>query len=141
VAANDGRRSRGLDRRKVRVLTDTHSLVWALSSPHLLSKAARKVLAEANVSASVANLWELCLKANRKEALLLDPLPWWDRYVTASGIEAIPIRAAHVTALGSLADIHKDPFDRILVAQSLVERLPLVSRDAHLAKYGIEVIW
>jgi PIN domain nuclease of toxin-antitoxin system len=125
----------------VKVLTDTHSLVWALSNPKLLSKAARKVLAEANVSASVANLWELCLKAHRKEAMLLAPLPWWERYVVTSGIEAIPIRAAHVMALGSLADIHKDPFDRILVAQSLVERMPLVTKDSHLAKYGIEIIW
>ena len=125
----------------MKVLTDTHSLVWALSNPQLLSPAARRVLAEGNVSASVANLWELCLKAGKKEALLLDPLPWWERYVVTSGIEAIPIRIAHVMALGSLAEIHKDPFDRILVAQAMVERLPLVTKDSHLAKYGIEVIW
>lgn len=125
----------------MRVLTDTHSLVWALTNPDLLGKTARKVLIEANVSASVANLWELCLKANRKQALLPDPLLWWERYVVTNGIEAIPIRAAHVIALASLAEIHKDPFDRILVAQSVVERLPLVTKDSHLAKYGIEVIW
>ena len=62
-------------------------------------------------------------------------------YVVTSGIPALPIRANHVVALGSLPEIHKDPFDRILVAQSIVEKLPLVSRDARLAKYGIEIIW
>ena len=125
----------------MRVLTDTHSLVWALSDPGALSAEARRVLAESDVIASVANLWELCLKALKKDALLADPLPWWNRYIFKSGVPALPIRATHVMALGALADIHKDPFDRILVAQSIVEKLPLVTKDAHLARYGIQIIW
>ena len=126
---------------KVRVLTDTHSLVWALSDPDSLSTEARRVLGESEVTASVVNLWELCLKAQKKDALVADPLPWWNKYIVKYGIPALPIRAAHVMALGALADIHKDPFDRILVAQSIVEKLPLVTKDAHLAKYGVQIIW
>jgi PIN domain nuclease of toxin-antitoxin system len=130
-----------VDRWEVKVLTDTHSLVWALSDPDTLSRKARQVLSDAEVIASVANLWELCFKAPKRDALMTNPLPWWNRYVVDSGIPALPIRANHVMALGSLPDIHKDPFDRILVAQSMIEKMPLVTRDAHLAKYGIQIIW
>lgn len=125
----------------MRVLTDTHSLVWALSDPGALSSRARRTLAGSEVTASVANLWELLLKARKKDALLADPLRWWNKFIAESGIPALPIRVGHVTALGTLAEIHRDPFDRILVAQSLVEDLPLVTKDAHLARYGIRVIW
>jgi PIN domain nuclease of toxin-antitoxin system len=130
-----------VDSGQVRVLTDTHSLVWALSDPGSLSVKAHSVLIESEVIASVANLWELSLKAQRKDALLADPIAWWNKYVAMCGIQALPIRASHVVALAALRDIHKDPFDRILVAQSIVEKMPLVTKDAHLAEYGIQVIW
>ena len=125
----------------MKVLTDTHSLVWALSDPASLSAPARTVLAEAEVMASVANLWELLLKTRKKDALLADPLAWWEKYVLATRIPTLGIRTGHVMALGRLPEIHKDPFDRILVAQAMVEKLPLVSKDSHLAAYGIPMIW
>jgi len=125
----------------MRVLTDTHSLVWALCDPDLLSKKARKVLSEAEVTASVANLWELLLKVHKQDALLTDPLAWWGKYVLANGIPTLSIRTPHVMALGNLEDFHRDPFDRILVAQAKTESLPLVSKDGRLKQYGIEVIW
>jgi PIN domain nuclease of toxin-antitoxin system len=123
------------------VLTDTHTLVWALSAPALLSSTAKKVLAKADVMASAVNLWELVLKMHRKQALLADPISWWDKYVRDSNIAALSIRTAHVAALAHLPQIHKDPFDRILVAQSKVENLPLITKDASLARYGISIIW
>ena len=125
----------------MKVLTDTHTLVWALSDPDALGPEARRVLAEADVVASVANLWELCLKMRRQDSLLAEPIPWWKRYVVQARVPALAIRTAHVMALGRLPAIHKDPFDRILVAQSLVEKRPLVTKDASLARYGISVIW
>ena len=91
--------------------------------------------------ASVANLWELLLKTRKKDALLTDPLAWWGKYVLATRIPTLGIRTGHVMALGRLPEIHKDPFDRILVAQAMVEKLPLVSKDSHLAAYGIPMIW
>lgn len=130
-----------MDRGPVKVLTDTHSLVWALADPGQLSVGARKVLSQAEVTASAANLWELVLKRHKKDALLADPLSWWERYVVETGIPALGIRVNHVRALARLPDIHKDPFDRILVAQSMVEKLPLVTKDSRLAEYGISVIW
>lgn len=125
----------------MRVLTDTHSLVWALVNPDLLGIEARAAFAEADVVASVANLWELCLKAGKKDALLGDPILWWNKYVVRARIPALSIRAADVMILGTLPEIHKDPFDRILVAQSMAEKIPLVTKDSRLAQYGIPIIW
>jgi PIN domain nuclease of toxin-antitoxin system len=126
----------------VKLLTDTHTLVWALAEPERLSQTARQLFAgEAEVIVSVANLWELILKHDKKNSLLTDPVPWWDKFVIRSGIQTIGIRASHVIALGQLPHIHRDPFDRILVAQAIVEKATLVSKDAHLAQYGAEVLW
>src|SRR4051812_18777391 len=98
----------------MKVLTDTHALVWALSHPESLGSEARRVLTEGDVTASVVNLWELCLKMGKKDALLGDPLRWWTKYVIHAGVPALSIQTAHVMALGRLPEIHKDPFDRIL---------------------------
>ena len=124
-----------------RILLDTHTLVWALSDPNSLSRAARGALDGGEFIASVASLWELLIKRRRPGALLADPVPWWERYVVRSGIPVIAIRQPHVAMLGELADHHRDPFDRILVAQAMVEKAALVSKDESLAVYGVRVIW
>lgn len=125
----------------MRILTDTHTLVWALSDPDRLSSTARQALAESEVFASVANLWELLLKHGKSGALLADPLPWWEEYVLRTGIPTLGIRVGHVLTLGRLPEFHKDPFDRILIAQSIVEKAPLVSKDEQLTEYGVTLIW
>ena len=125
----------------MKVLTDTHTLVWALPGSEPLGAGARAALADLPFTASVANLWELLLKARKPGALIGDPVPWWDKYVVRSRIPALPIRQAHVRALASLADLHRDPFDRILVAQALSEGLTLVTKDTMLARYGVPVVW
>jgi PIN domain nuclease of toxin-antitoxin system len=125
----------------LRVLTDTHTLVWALSTPDALSAAARKTLTESEVTASDVNLWELVLKMRKKDALIADPLPWWEKYVIQTHIPTLAIRTAQIMALGRLPEIRKDPFDRILIAQSFVDKLPIVSKDAQLEQYGVRVIW
>jgi PIN domain nuclease of toxin-antitoxin system len=125
----------------VRVLTDTHTLVWALSRPEALGGCARAALADSPFTASVANLWELVLKARKPGSLVNDPLPWWDKFVVRAGIPTLAIRTAHIRALAGLPELHKDPFDRILVAQALAERLTLVTKDAFLARYGAPVVW
>jgi PIN domain nuclease of toxin-antitoxin system len=125
----------------VKIVTDTHTLVWALSEPEVLGAGARAALGEFPFTASVANLWELVLKARKPGALVAAPLPWWDRYVHHTRIPALAIRPAHIRALAGLPEFHKDPFDRILVAQALAEGLTLVTKDTQLARYGVSVIW
>lgn len=125
----------------MKVLTDTHTLVWALARPDLLGKKARTALARQPYTASVANLWELVVKANKSNALILDPLPWWESSVAGSGIPTLPIRMAHVRVLARLPELHRDPFDRILIAQAIAEGCAILSKDSTLAKYSVEVIW
>lgn len=140
VAAPKRSRSGRMDERSMRLLTDTHTLVWALAQPEILGKAARTGLAELELTASVANLWELVLRAHRPGALVANPLPWWDRYVHQR-IPTLSIRTSHIRRLATLPEIHKDPFDRILVAQALEEGLTLASKDALLTRYDVPVIW
>lgn len=125
----------------MKVLTDTHTLVWALAAPAALGAAARAALAGSPFTASVANLWELVLKSRKPGALVADPLPWWEKYVVRPRIPALAIRTAHIRALAVLPDLHKDPFDRLLVAQALAEGLTLATKDATLARYGAPVVW
>jgi PIN domain nuclease of toxin-antitoxin system len=125
----------------VRVLADTHALVWAINSPELLSRAAFDAFKNEEIVASVASLWELSLKSGKKNSLIDDPLPWWRKYITGHGVATLAIRVADVIELSSLAQIHKDPIDRILVAQSLSEGISIVTRDERLARYGVPTIW
>jgi PIN domain nuclease of toxin-antitoxin system len=125
----------------VKVLTDTHTLVWALSSPERLGRRARAALESGPFTASVANLWELVLKSRKAGALVADPIAWWDRYVIGSRIPTLAIRTAHVRALARLPEIHRDRFDRILVSQALAEGLTIASKDSAVAAYGAPTIW
>jgi PIN domain nuclease of toxin-antitoxin system len=109
--------------------------------PDALGAAVRSALAGSPFTASVANLWELVVKAGRRGAFVADPLPWWEKYVVRSGIPTLTIRTPHVRALASLSNVHKDPFDRILVAQAIAERLTLGTKDEILARYGVPVVW
>lgn len=125
----------------MKVLTDTHTLVWALSDPATLGTGARAALAGSPFTASVANLWELVLKSRKPGALVADPLPWWEKYVIGPRIGTLAIRTAHIRRLAGLPELHKDPFDRILVAQALAEGLTLATKDPILARYGVPIVW
>jgi PIN domain nuclease of toxin-antitoxin system len=125
----------------VKVLTDTHTLVWALSDPAALGAGAHAALAGSPFTASVVNLWELVLKSRKPGALVADPLPWWEKYVVGPRIATLAIRTTHIRRLAGLPELHKDPFDRILVAQALAEGLTLATKDAILARYGASVVW
>jgi PIN domain nuclease of toxin-antitoxin system len=124
-----------------KILTDTHTLVWALSDSAALGAGAREALTHLPFTASVANLWELVLKARKPGALVADPIPWWDQFVVRARIPALSIRAPHIRALAALPDWHKDPFDRILAAQALAEGLTLASKDEAFARYGVPLVW
>jgi PIN domain nuclease of toxin-antitoxin system len=122
-------------------LTDTHTLVWALADPAALGAGARAALAGSPFTASAVNLWELLLKSRKPGALVADPLPWWEKYVVGPRIPTLAIRTGHMRRLAGLPDLHKDPFDRILVAQALAEGLTLTTKDAIMANYGALVVW
>ena len=123
------------------VLTDTHTLVWALSAPELLGIGVRKALTQYPFTASVANLWELILKSGKPGALLAEPVGWWAKYVERLQIPVLAIRSSHVLAMSALPDLHRDPFDRILLGQAIEEGLTLATKDNQLARYGVATVW
>jgi PIN domain nuclease of toxin-antitoxin system len=122
-------------------LLDTHTLVWGITAPEDLPQRVRDILSAGEVIASVVSYWELILKKGRPTTLVLDPKDWWTRYITRSAVEVLPVRVTHVDQLDALAEWHRDPFDRMLIAQALAEAHTLVSRDGAFAQYGVKVVW
>ena len=129
----------------MRLLLDTHALIWAVDAPERLGEAARAALiAEgAEVYASHVSLWEMAIKRRIGKLNLLDrsAIDWFETFVPRSRMLQLPIAAGHLGAVEFLPATHNDPFDRLLVAQARHEGLVMVTRDELLAQYEIEVIW
>jgi PIN domain nuclease of toxin-antitoxin system len=122
----------------VRLLLDTHVVLWWSQGGSRIKAAARRAIREADeVFVSAASEWEVTIKVAIGK--LVVPGPLLD-VVTASGFSPLPIDFAHAAAVGSLPPLHADPFDRMLVAQALVEQLHFVTRDRLLAKYPAAVL-
>jgi len=121
----------------MKLLLDTHVLLWAAGTPRRLPRAARALLEdEANeLVFSAASLWEVAIKQQlgredfRADARLLR------RGLLDNGYVELPVTSAHAVALDLLPPLHKDPFDRMLIAQALVEGIMLLTADANLARY------
>jgi PIN domain nuclease of toxin-antitoxin system len=127
----------------VRLLADTHAVLWALGNPRELSAAARAALraADNDLFVSAASVWELAIKHERGKLRLPDaPARWLPRALDRSGFQTLAIDARHALAAGALPPHHRDPFDRMLVAQALTEGLVVVTRDRRLAAYGVGII-
>jgi PIN domain nuclease of toxin-antitoxin system len=121
----------------VRLLLDTHVLLWWLADDRKLSKSARAVIAKGSnqVVVSVVSLWEIAIKASlRRIEIELDNL---EEAIVKSGFEPLSIGVRHALRVGRLPEIHRDPFDRMLVAQASVEELRLVTHDSVFERYGL----
>ena len=123
----------------MRLLLDTHIYIWALAGDRRLRKRARNLIEEAEaVFVSVASLWEAAIKASLGK---LDAnIGMLASNIEASGFIELPVRAIHAVQIQSLPLIHRDPFDRMLVAQAMCEPLRLITADSDLAKYTNLVI-
>lgn len=123
-----------------RLLLDTHVLLWWLIDDAALSAPARDALAEpANEPlVSAASVWEIAIKQSLGKLTAPDDL--LDR-IAEQGFVWLPINAAHAWHVRGLPLHHRDPFDRLLIAQALTERLPIITTDARFEDYGVEVHW
>lgn len=118
-------------------LLDTHFLVWILIDDSHISKAARTILTDPRnrLIFSVASIWELSIKhARRPKFIPIDPSVIRHKLLEDGYIE-LPISGEHVLAAGALPPIHKDPFDRLLIAQSTIEGIVLLTADKGIATY------
>lgn len=120
------------------LLLDTHLLLWAASEPQRLSNKARTMLLDPgnHLVFSSASLWEISIKNSLDRGdFNVDPRRLW-RMLLVSGYRELPVTSEHTVAVNGLPNLHKDPFDRILVAQARVEGLTLLTVDKAVAKYG-----
>jgi PIN domain nuclease of toxin-antitoxin system len=122
-------------------LLDTSTLLWALASPERLSPRARRLVDAGENIVSVASYWEVVIKTQKGLLTITDLATWWRRATELMAARVLPIRASHVTALSALPMLHKDPFDRILIAQAVAEGLDLVTNDVPISEYPIQTIW
>lgn len=121
----------------MRLLLDTHVLLWWLSDDRKLVKEAREIIANPNndVFISAASAWEISIKASLgRLAIELDDL---EEAIVRNGLRPLPIGLRHAVTAGRLPDIHRDPFDRMLIAQASVEELRVISHDRVFERYGL----
>ena len=128
----------------MRILLDSHALLWYLLADERLPPPVGELIEDSSthVAVSVASLWELTLKAvdgrlrlpSASEHFLLDS-------VAEAGFEVVAVQERHVAALPELPAIHSDPFDRMIVAQALVEDMDLVTGDEAMRRYPVRTIW
>lgn len=128
----------------MRVLLDTHALLWWLFDDLQLSNPAREVIKSIDnqVFASSASAWEIATKHR------LGKLPEAEEasrnlpeLLRAARIDALPITVEHAIAAGSLASPHRDPFDRMLIAQAMIEKMAIVTSDSEFAQFDVKIIW
>ncbi len=128
----------------VRLLLDTHAFLWWLDGDRRLPRKTRLLIADADneITVSAASVWEITTKARIGKlpgaAAVAADVP---AAIAGQGFVSLPITATHAQRAGFLPGPHRDPFDRVLVAQSLIEGLPLVSADDVFDDYGIERLW
>ena len=118
----------------MRVLLDTHLLLWALSEPSKLSKPVRRQIEGNDVFASAASIWEISIKSALGN-LKADPNEVLEA-IEPAGFSILSISGLHAAKVGALPPVHRDPFDRMLVAQALTEPMILLTNDRVLASYG-----
>ena len=128
----------------MKLLLDTHAFIWSAAEPERLSPRVREACEDLRneLLLSVVSLWEIQLKSGAGRLRLHRPLrELVQEHQRANVVDILPLRAAHVYAMAELPRIHKDPFDRLLVAQAVVEDAFLVSADATIAEYPVKVFW
>jgi PIN domain nuclease of toxin-antitoxin system len=126
----------------MKILIDAHVFLWGIQAEDKLSRRVKTLLPTAEVWISVASLWEIVAKVQIGKMNLPGPVAV---YLTAklkeNGVFVLPLVLEHVKRLEQLPLHHRDPFDRILIAQSIEEGWPIVTADPQFARYPVEVIW
>jgi PIN domain nuclease of toxin-antitoxin system len=123
-----------------RLLVDTHALLWWLVDDPLLPRAAREAIADPvnTPLVSAASVWEVAIKRSLGKLHAPDDLP---ARIVGEGFDWLPVNADHAWHVRNLPPHHRDPFDRLLVAQAIVDGLPVVTGDPHFGAYGVATRW
>ncbi len=128
----------------MRALIDTHTFLWWTTDDPQLSVTARDLIADGDneIFLSAASVWEMVIKTARGKLILPEvPADYIISRMSRYRLRALPIQMDHTLKVYELPPIHQDPFDRMLIAQSLTESIPLVTKDDTIRQYGLETIW
>lgn len=124
-------------------LLDTHSFIWFLNGDKQLPANLKNAIANASNRCflSVASLWEIAIKNSLGKLELKGDFSWIAGFLINNDIELLPITFDHLQHLVQLPFHHKDPFDRVIIAQALTEGLPIATKDEIFPGYGVSIIW
>ena len=128
----------------MRALLDTHTLLWLVDSPDKLPATVTAICEDENnaLFISIASFWELAIKMSLGKIELDDnALARLKTWCDDNAVQLLPISLSHCQQVQTLPFHHRDPFDRLLIAQALCDQLVLLSADGHFADYGVDVIW
>jgi PIN domain nuclease of toxin-antitoxin system len=128
----------------MKLLLDTHAFLWWVAGDPQLSERVKDLIADGSnqVFFSVASAWEIVVKASLGRLKLEDDLKTFlDDQLEANAFEVLQIHLRHALAIASLPDLHRDPFDRMLVAQAASDGLAILSADPQVHGYPVDVVW
>jgi PIN domain nuclease of toxin-antitoxin system len=127
----------------MKALLDTHTFLWAIAEEGKLSRRAQQIYTGSNdLFLSVVSVWEILNKVQSGKLPLPEPAgPYLVKKLAQNRIEVLPITLDHVLTTESLPPLHRDPFDRLLIAQSIEVGWPIVTADPIFARYPVKVIW
>lgn len=126
----------------MRLLIDTHILIWFLEGNTLLSKSHRQTIADPNnnVFVSIVSLWEMAIKISVGKLSLANPLADVFKQIKLENIEILPIAPEHILQVSVLPFHHRDPFDRLIISQAQIENLFVITNDTIFGDYGISIL-
>jgi PIN domain nuclease of toxin-antitoxin system len=128
----------------MKILMDTHAFLWFIEGDNNLSDAARSLIENNQYQKrlSIASLWEMSIKASLNRLELKTTFPnLIQNYVCNNGFDILSINAEHLEQLKRLPYYHKDPFDRLIIAQSLTENIPIITKDELFKRYTENLLW
>lgn len=124
-------------------LIDTHTFIWFIEGDKKLSKTAKEIISKKDVSTfiSIASLWEIAVKISLGKLELKTSFSKISQLIFNNGFQILPIVFEDTLILSELPFHHRDPFDRIIIAQSITNKLSIISRDKIFSEYNISLIW
>lgn len=124
-------------------LLDTHVVLWIAENSAMLSARAKKAVLDARTEkyVSIASAWEVAIKLGTQKLRLDGGLPEFFRMIDDNGFHLLSIEREYLRYIPTLPDFHKDPFDRLLVATAIAEKMTLLTIDEHIHKYDAAVLW
>jgi PIN domain nuclease of toxin-antitoxin system len=128
----------------MKILLDTHTFLWWIIDAPKLSSRARKIISssENELFLSAVSGWEIIIKAKLGRLQLHEnPAQFILEQIRLNFIQILTIQMSHALHISTLPDLHRDPFDRMLIAQAQLEGLPILTADSQIARYKVEVIW